>query len=42
MGEITEMILEGILCQLCGSFIDGDEVGYPRFCEECSREESDL
>ena len=35
MGEIAEMILDGILCERCGSFIDGDEVGYPRLCDEC-------
>ena len=31
MGEITEMKLDGTLCEHCGSFI-GDEVGYPRWC----------
>jgi len=37
MGEITEMILEGILCQGCGVYI-GDGIGYPRFCKECEEE----
>lgn len=35
MGEIAEMILEGILCEECGSLVDGEEVGYPRKCEDC-------
>jgi hypothetical protein len=35
MGEITELILEGFLCQVCGSFIDDQAAGYPRTCEDC-------
>jgi hypothetical protein len=31
MGEIADMMIEGILCEQCGVFI-GDEVGYPRNC----------
>lgn len=38
MGEAAEMILEGILCQSCGGFIDGEETGYPRDCEDCEVE----
>lgn len=34
MGEIAEMIIEGILCEECGVFI-GDEVGYTRKCNNC-------
>ncbi len=39
MGETTEMILDGLLCQACGSFIDGEEPGYPRNCEDCEDED---
>nr|DAX04337.1 MAG TPA: NADH-PPase NADH pyrophosphatase zinc ribbon domain [Bacteriophage sp.] len=39
MGETTEMILDGFLCHSCGSFIDGEEPGYPRNCEDCEDEE---
>lgn len=39
MGETTEMILDGLLCQVCGSFIEGEEPGYPRNCEDCEDEE---
>jgi hypothetical protein len=35
MGESTEMILEGFLCEECGSLIDGEEPGFPRKCEDC-------
>jgi hypothetical protein len=37
LGEITEMILKGILCEECGGLV-GDEleaVGYPRKCDSC-------
>ena len=34
MGEIAEMILEGMLCQECGEFMeDGKE--YPHSCPIC-------
>jgi hypothetical protein len=36
MGEIAEMMLEGILCQSCGVYIDeGEAQGFPRTCDEC-------
>jgi hypothetical protein len=35
MGEITEMVLEGILCDQCGVLVDGEVSGYPRRCEDC-------
>jgi hypothetical protein len=35
MGEVTEMILEGILCMECGQLVDGEATGYPRLCKEC-------
>lgn len=34
MGEISDMILEGILCQECGGFV-GEACGYPRTCDDC-------
>ena len=39
MGEIAEMMLDGTLCQVCGSVIDGDTPGYPRTCEDCAKDE---
>lgn len=39
MGEIAEMMLDGILCEHCGALIDGEGTSYPRYCcEECARE----
>jgi hypothetical protein len=35
MGEITEMILEGILCEQCGAWIDEEFSGSPRKCDHC-------
>lgn len=36
MGEISEMMLEGILCQECGGYIDdGQADNYPRSCKDC-------
>ena len=35
MGDIAEMILDGILCEQCGVFIDFEITGYPRLCNDC-------
>ena len=40
MGDIAEMILNGVLCEICGTFIDGDATMYPRPCEECKEIEN--
>jgi hypothetical protein len=37
MGDIAEMILDGILCEICGSFIDLDAPMHPRECEDCKK-----
>lgn len=39
MGEIAEMMLDGTLCQICGSVIDGDSPGFPRYCLDCAKDE---
>ena len=33
------MMLEGILCEQCGQYLDDDEGGYPRLCSVCSTDE---
>lgn len=39
MGDIADMILDGSLCQECGSVIgDGNGDGYPTTCSGCSGE----
>ena len=37
MGEIADLVLDGVICQQCGCFI-GDPAGYPRDCEDCEEE----
>lgn len=39
MGEIADMMLDGILCEQCGCLIDGEETGYHRLCEDCAKEQ---
>lgn len=34
MGDIAEMMLTGILCERCGTYV-GEETGYPVRCEDC-------
>lgn len=34
MGEISEMMLDGDLCQVCGEFMD-DGGGFARTCSAC-------
>lgn len=36
MGDVAELVIEGILCQSCGEFIDDDFAGYPRDCGACA------
>lgn len=38
MGDVAEMHLNGVLCERCGDFLDGEEPGYPRLCEDCEEE----
>ncbi len=37
MGEISDMIIEGELCNVCGGYI-GDSCGFPRSCSDCKKE----
>jgi hypothetical protein len=37
MGDIADMMLEGVLCQCCGVYI-GEGNGWPAFCSACDRE----
>lgn len=40
MGEVADMMLEGILCAGCGAFLDitSKPPGYPVYCsDECAR-----
>ena len=35
MGDIAEMMLDGLLCESCGVVIDGLAPGYSRECGVC-------
>ena len=35
MGEVSQMILEGILCKICGGYIMTPTSGVPRECNYC-------
>ena len=35
MGEVVDLILDGILCEACGCFIYGNASGCPRKCIDC-------
>lgn len=37
LGEIADMVVNGFLCQECGSHIDFEGPGYPRSCEDCAK-----
>lgn len=38
MGDAADLNLEGVVCEICGDLIDGEETGYPRQCEDCEQE----
>lgn len=35
MGEIADSMVNGFLCEMCGVYLDGEEPGHPRQCEDC-------
>ena len=37
MGDIADMMLEGVMCQGCGEFM-GEGNGYAVFCGSCQKE----
>lgn len=38
MGEIADMMINGLMCEGCGEFLDGNEPGYARYCsEQCAK-----
>jgi len=43
MGDVTEMMLDGTLCECCGVFIEEENVSEtPRLCKECAEETKNL
>jgi hypothetical protein len=44
MGDIADMMLEGILCTSCGVYLDDEDAriaGVPTNCDKCSDEAED-
>lgn len=47
MGEIADMMIEGILCQRCGVLMEdmtkpgAQPPGYPRDCPDCARDDEE-
>ncbi len=39
MSYFDDYIADGLCCQVCRAYIDDDEPGYPRTCEDCLQEE---
>lgn len=37
MGEVNDMIYDGVLCEVCGDFIDNNHKGVPRVCDVCTK-----
>lgn len=37
MGDYADGILDGLVCEDCGEFIDGDAPGFPRLCDACQQ-----
>lgn len=35
MGQATEDIIDGLMCEVCGTLVDGMAPGFPRPCEDC-------
>ena len=38
MSYYEDYVADGLCCQVCGAYIDDDEPGYPRTCDECLEE----
>ncbi len=38
MGDLTDMILDGTLCEGCGVYL-GEPVDYPRRCHRCQKDQ---
>lgn len=38
MGDVADMMINGLMCELCGVIVDGEEPGHPRQCEDCQEE----
>ena len=37
MGELSILVIEGVLCELCGVYV-GEPCYYPRKCASCNKQ----
>jgi len=42
MGEAADDAIEGLTCECCGEFLDGEAPGYPRKCNGCTPSKNPL
>jgi hypothetical protein len=40
MGDIADMMISGVLCQVCGVYL-GEEQGYPITYDGCKKDEEE-
>lgn len=40
MGDVADMIVEGVLCMTCGEYLD-DDWDFPHNCSGCETEEEE-
>jgi hypothetical protein len=39
MGDVADMLLDGTLCECCGTYIDDEGGGIPRYCSpQCAKD----
>lgn len=42
MSYFDDYVADGLCCNICGEYIDGEEPGYPRTCENCSNKSDNI
>jgi len=38
MGEIADAMINGLMCEQCGVYLDGEEPGFTRCCTDCAED----
>lgn len=41
MSFYEDYVADGLCCNVCGAYIDGEEPGYPRTCDGCLEDEKE-
>jgi len=41
MGDIADMIIDGDMCEWCGTWLD-DGLDFPHLCPECKKEQDSV